>query len=449
MCVQPESAGKSTGKDLFLAQIAPESPVTDADVDALAFLRALIAAQPKDEGAVQALVRARLESSGCTVEARPYDPAAVPLVGEFAEDAARTPGQRVNVIARLPGDPARRSLLMFAHPDSEPVPGEAGWTVDPFAGVQRDGRLYGWGVADDLAGIASGVLAIERAAQAGVPLGDVVLVSAPSKRHARGVAAALHDDVGADAALYLHPAESGAGLGEIKAFASGQLEFRITIPGQLPPTTEPGHTAFAHLAINPLDKAIVVLAALQALDAARARRVTHPALQAAVGRSTNILVSMLDTGGGKLGRVPPAAVLGGAVSFPPGEAPEAVQAEIAAAVAEVCATDDWLRDNPATITWVSGVTGAECPPEHPFYRCVAAAVADQTGSDPHVNPMHTSSDIRNPMVQRGIPTLGLGGLCGDLTHNGRTDEWVDMADYLRTIAAVTGVIRGWCGAPRA
>ena len=194
-----------------MAQIAPESPVTDADADALAFLRALIAAQPQGEGAVQALVRARLESGGCTVEARPYDPAAVPLVGEFAEDAARTPGQRVNVIARLPGDPARRSLLMFAHPDSEPVPGDAGWTVDPFSGVQRDGRLHGWGVADDLAGIASGVLAIERAAQAGVPLGEVVLVSAPSKRHARGVAAALHDDVGADAALYLHPAESGAG----------------------------------------------------------------------------------------------------------------------------------------------------------------------------------------------------------------------------------------------
>jgi len=370
-------------------------------------------------------------------------------VGEFAAESAQAKGERVNVIARLPGDPTRRSMLMFAHPDSEPVPAESGWTLDPFAGVERNGRLYGWGVADDLAGVASGVLAIERAAKAGGALGEVILVSAPSKRHARGVAAALHDGVGADASLYLHPAESGAGLGEIKAFASGQLEFRITVPGRLPPTNEPGHTAFAHLAVNPLDKAVMIVAALRALDAARGQRVTHAALQAAVGRSTNILVSALDTGGGKLGRVPREAVLGGAVSFPPGEAPEAVQSEIAAAVAEACAADDWLRENPAQIEWISGVTGAECPPEHPFYRCVAVAVAAQTGSQPHVNPMHTSSDIRNPMVQRGIPTVGLGGLCGDLTHNGRTDEWIDVADYLRTIAAVTGVIRDWCAAPRA
>jgi acetylornithine deacetylase len=51
--------------------------------------------------------------------------------------------------------------------------------------------------------------------------------------------------------------------------------------------------------------------------------------------------------------------------------------------------------------------------------------------------MHTSSDIRNPIVQKSIPTVGLGGLCGDLTQNGRHDEWVDVADYLRTIAATT------------
>ena len=63
--------------------------------------------------------------------------------------------------------------------------------------------------------------------------------------------------------------------------------------------------------------------------------------------------------------------------------------------------------------------------------------------------MHTSSDIRNPAVQKGMPTIGLGGLCGDLSQNGRHDEWIDVADYLRTIDATTAIILDWCGSPRA
>ncbi len=430
---------------------AQQSPDARGEDDAIAFLRTLVAAQRKGEAAVQDALRARLEASGCVVEARPYDPAEVPVQGEFASARAQTAGGRVNIVARLPGDPSRRSLLMFAHPDSEPVVAEHGWTHDPFAGAIRDGRLHGWGVADDLAGVAAGVLAIDAVATQddGAARGDVILISAPSKRHARGVAAALHDGVAADGALYLHPAESGAGLNEIKAFASGQLEFRITVTGKAPPTSEPGHTAFAHLGVNPLDKALVLVAALRALDLARAARVHHPALEAAVGRSTNLMISeLICTAGGKLGRLPREAVIGGAVSFPPGETLDDIQAELRAAVDAACAGDDWLAQNPARIDWVAGVTGAECPPEHPLYRCAAAAVAAQTGAQPHVNPMHTSSDIRNPMVQRGIPTVGLGGLCGDLTQNGRTDEWVDVADYLHTVAAVQTIIRDWCAAPR-
>jgi acetylornithine deacetylase len=161
-------------------------------------------------------------------------------------------------------------------------------------------------------------LALARAARAGAALGDVIMISAPSKRHARGVAAAMHQGLVADAALYLHPAESGAGLNEIKAFASGQLEFRITVTGQFPPTNEPGHTAFAHLAVNPVDKAVVILAALRDLDRARGERVHHPALHTEVGRSTNILVSNVTCGEDrKFGRLNEVCTLAGAISFPP------------------------------------------------------------------------------------------------------------------------------------
>jgi acetylornithine deacetylase len=62
-----------------------------------------------------------------------------------------------------------------------------------------------------------------------------------------------------------------------------------------------------------------------------------------------------------------------------------------------------------------------------------------------MNPLHTGSDIRNPAVQKGIPCVGLGPLGGDLTQNGRTDEWVDVQDHLRAVAVTAALIAEWCG----
>lgn len=436
--------------------MSADQPQSDGPIDeqeALAFLQALTAAQPQGENAVQNLVRERLERVGCTVEAIDYDPATVPVVGEFASGRAQVAGVRTNVVGRLKGDAAQRSLLLFAHPDSEPLGDTSAWTTKPFAGEIVDGRFHGWGVADDLAGVAAATLGIERAANTskaqGKALGDIIMASVPSKRHARGVAAVLHDGANADGALYLHPAESGAGLNEIKAFASGHLEFRVVIEGELPKTTEPGHTAFAHLAVNPVDKAVLIIAALKVLDAQRAERVHNTTLDDAVGRSSNVMISNLHCGeDGRFGRLNATCILGGAVSFPPGEAMANVQAEIEGAVSAAAKADPWLADHPPKLEWVSGVTGAHCAPDHPLYVSAARAVSAVTGTQPHVNPMHTSSDIRNPAVQKGIPTVGLGGLCGDLTQNGRHDEWVDVADYFRTIEATAAVIVDWCGSPR-
>ena len=420
-------------------------PSSAPTADGLSFLRALVGAQREGEDAVQALVADRLRAAGCAVEALRYDPGAVRLVGEFAAEQARQPGERVSIVGRLKGDPARRSLILFAHPDAEPVD-PAGWTRDPFAGEVAGGRLYGWGVADDLAGVAAGVLAVERAAAANAPMGDVIMASTPSKRHARGVSALLQAGQSADAAVYLHPAESGVGMREVKAFASGALEFRVTVRGRLPETTEPGHTAFAHLAVNPLDKALVLIAALRELDAARGARVHHPRLQAAVGRSTNLMVSAMHCGGeARFSRIAPSAWFGAALGFPPTETLEAVQAEVAAALAQAAAADPWLAENPPEVEWLSGTTGCSLEEDHPLWRVVAGAVRASTGAEPFVNALHTGSDIRNPWVQKGIPTVGLGCLCGDLTHSGRTDEWVDVADFGRMVETVAAIVTGWCG----
>jgi acetylornithine deacetylase len=63
---------------------------------------------------------------------------------------------------------------------------------------------------------------------------------------------------------------------------------------------------------------------------------------------------------------------------------------------------------------------------------------------PHVNLLHTASDIRNPILFSGIPTIGFGSLAGGLVHSGGHDEWVDIDDYLNAIKVCSNLIREWC-----
>jgi succinyl-diaminopimelate desuccinylase len=75
---------------------------------------------------------------------------------------------RPNVLGVLEGQSPGPCLHLNGHFDVVP-PGDA-WSVDPFAGVVRDGRLYGRGACDMKAGIAAAVYAAEAVRRAGVRL---------------------------------------------------------------------------------------------------------------------------------------------------------------------------------------------------------------------------------------------------------------------------------------
>ena len=380
-----------------------------------------------------------------------YDPAAVPLTEEFATHTMAERDNQTFLVGRLPGrgdgnaSGSGKSLLLFAHPDTEPFQPDPRWTSDPKTLSVRRGRAFGWGVADALAGLVMMVGAVSALQSAGVTLAsDLTIVSAPSKRHRRGIAAAMASGISADAAVYCHPAESGRGLDEVTAFAPGQLEFSITVQGAQPQTYEPAHTAFAHRGTNALQRARPILDALHALGRSRAERLSHPRLEHAIGRSVNLMVSRcvfgLDT---PLSRLPAELELGGAMTLIPGESMEAVKAEVEAAIG-AASSAGWLAKHPPALTWLSGVSAAETPDDAPIFQRTAA-VLRAVGAEPAVNPLHTSSDIRNPIVQQGIPTVGFGPLCGGLTMAGDANEWVDVAELSRATLALANLVADWCG----
>ena len=150
-------------------------------------------------------------------------------------------------------------------------------------------------------------------------------------------------------------------------------------------------------------------------------------------------------GGRSLSCVQPVAELGGAITFPPSESLSDVKAEVAACIAAAASRDAHLSNHPPEVVWVSGVTGAEVPTSHALYKTVSGAIEAATGIAPHVNPMHTSSDIRVPAVQLGVPCVGFGSRSGNLAQNGLADEWIDLDDFGRMVQALEGAVKKWCG----
>jgi succinyl-diaminopimelate desuccinylase len=94
--------------------------------------------------------------------------------------AEGTPGDndkypRINMVARHEGARPGRCVHFNGHLDV--VQTGAGWTVDPFAALVRDGKLYGRGACDMKGGIAAAVVAVEALIDSGLELPGALEIS--------------------------------------------------------------------------------------------------------------------------------------------------------------------------------------------------------------------------------------------------------------------------------
>jgi succinyl-diaminopimelate desuccinylase len=338
----------------------------------------------------------------------------------------------VNLVARVHGAVPGRRLVMNGHLDTYPVNEDLPWTVDPFGGLVRDGRLYGRGAADMKGGIAASMTALALLAEhRTLWRGEAVLALAGDEEsmgrlgthwlienvpHASGDAVIIGDAGSPDVIRF----------GE-KGFLWVELEA----------TGKPAHGAHVHLGINAIDR---LRAALDTLSSLRAMPVAAPdivtrAIAAAKSISeplggageadtlSHVTVNIGQfSGGTSMNLVPASARAGADIRLPMGVAAAEIEARIAGALSGMEGVS-WrvLRRYEPSFT----------SPESEIVRTVAAVAGEVLGRVPAVNMRVGGSDSRHFRLA-GMPTV----VYGPTPHNmGGADEYA-LVDELQAVAAV-------------
>ena len=160
------------------SDISAPVPATDADVESL---RGRVAAvMPGVRADLEAMVRIP------SVSAPAFDAAQVERSAEFVAGLLRGAGMpeveilRVEggapaVVARRPAPAGAPTVLLYAHHDVQPPGDPSLWDSPAFEPVERDGRLFGRGSADDKAGVALHLAAL-RALGTDLAVGVTVFV---------------------------------------------------------------------------------------------------------------------------------------------------------------------------------------------------------------------------------------------------------------------------------
>jgi succinyl-diaminopimelate desuccinylase len=155
---------------------------------------------------------------------------------------------RVNVLGRMEGSQPRPSLHFNGHFDVVPV--GAGWTVNPFGALLRDGKLYGRGVSDQKAGIAASIFAIEAIRRAGFRLYGTVEQSGSVDEESGGFAGvaylARHGWIGKDKTDYVIITEP-SDVDRVCLGHRGVYWFKVTTHGRI------AHGSMPYFGVSAID----------------------------------------------------------------------------------------------------------------------------------------------------------------------------------------------------
>ena len=346
-------------------------------------------------------------------------------------EAPRTEGY--GVVGTLgDGQPA---LVLQGHVDVVPTGDLDKWTDhDPFSGSISNGVLHGRGACDMKAGLAANFAVARAIAGSGVRLERAFAIHSVVSEEDGGLGAFATMLRGhtADVAVLTEPTS-----GRIVTANAGALTFEIRVAGRA------AHGSTRLEGVNALDAFLPIYARLQQLE--RERNAVPVPLFLDTALPYPISVGRV-TAGDWASSVPDLLVAEGRLGVALGEPVADARAALHNAVAEACASDPWLRDNPAEVTWPGGqFASGQIAQDHPFIAQVSSAITDLDGREaPSLSAAPYGSDLRLYSGLGGIPTLHYGP--GDVRFAHAPREQVPIAELISVAQSMLVLAARRCGA---
>jgi len=319
---------------------------------------------------------------------------------------------RVNLIATI-GDAGAEPLAFTGHIDTVPL-GAKPWSVDPFAGEIRDGKLYGRGSSDMKSGVAAFVAAaVSRAAALADGPEVMLLITAGEETGCEGALAM--QDAGllrpAAALLVGEPTGNRPFVGHKGALWLKAVTHGVTAHGSMPEAGD-----------NAVYKAAHAIVRLEDFDFNVAR---HPVL----GKPTLNVGTV--AGGLNINSVPDRAEMQIDVRTIPGQDHAALRAGLSGVIGES-----------ADIETLFDLGGIWTDPAAPWAARVIGITQGVTGEafTPAGAPYFTDASVLTPALGTP-PTIILGP--GETAQAHQTDEYALVSRIAQAVEIYGRVLDDW------
>lgn len=323
---------------------------------------------------------------------------------------------RPSVVGVARGTGGGRSLMLNGHLDTV---GVAGYEGDPFGGEVLDGLIFGRGAFDMKGGLAAILVAAARASATGLAGDVIVTLVADEEFGSLGTEEVLRH-YRADAAIVAEPSELCLTVAH-RGFAWFEVEL----------TGRAAHGSMPEQGVDAIAHAGLVLRALDGLRERLESAQAHPLL----GHGT-VRVSMI-TGGEDAATVAPSCTLTVERRTLPGEAPDAVEAELESLLERLAAVTPEFAFR---LTRLVARGAFEADPDWPIVRALSDHAERVLGVTPtrRGEPFWTDAGL---LHEAGIPCLLLG-VRGGGAHADK--EWAEVASVHRLTEILTGTITDFC-----
>ncbi len=330
-------------------------------------------------------------------------------------------GEVTNLVARVRGSNPGRRLILNGHLDTYPVGDISKWTVSPYQGDLKDGRIYGRGACDMKGGIAASIVAMKILAERRDTWSGELVMTLGGDEESMG-------DLGVRELIRTVPHAKGDAA--IIADAGSPMVTRFGEKGFIWISVEtsgsPAHGAHVHRGVNAIDRLrqvldriselrhIQVVAPITVRDAiARAKAVSEELSgkgEADVLSSVTINVGRIE-GGTSPNLVPASASFAADIRIPVGVTVQEVESRLLDAISAIDGVSLKVdRRTEPTFT----------DPNSEIASCIQAAATKVLGAAPALNMRVGASDAR---VYRAahVPTIVYGPTPFNM---GGADEYV-------------------------